>query len=269
MSNQRWSYYEAIQPKTVAIIQARMGSTRLPGKTLSMIGEKPLLAHIIERIKASQLIDEIVVSTTKCTSDYPIILLAKKCGVMHFKGSEIDVLDRFYNTAKKFNAEIILRVTADNPFVDPEVIDEILRHLINNPGLDYASNTIEPTYPDGINIEAFNFNVLETAWHEAELTSEREHVTPFIWKNPKRFNIFSVKSNVDLSRLRWTIDYYEDLCFAREIYSRLSYKGIFLMQDILQILKAEPELIEINGHIERNIGYKLSLSKDRLAHENR
>lgn len=249
-------------PKIVGIIQARMGSKRLPGKTLVDISGKPLLFHVINRVKASNIIDEIIVATSISLEDEPIIGLAIECGVRVYAGSPNDVLDRFFEAAKLLSADIIVRITADDPFKDPTILDKITRYLIDHPELDYVSNTIEPSYPDGLDIEAFRFKALERAWQEATLPSEREHVTPYIWKNPDKFRIENIKNNEDLSFLRWTIDYCEDLCFAREIYRRLSGKGIFLMQDILTILRDEPDLMVVNSNIERNIGYKISVKDD-------
>jgi len=252
------------KPRILAIIQARMGSTRLPGKTLADIAGKPLLEHIINRVKASKTINGIVVATTNQPEDKPIYELASALGVKCYLGNSEDVLDRFYQAAKQTLADIIVRITADDPFKDPVVIDIITSYLITNRELDYVSNTIEPTYPEGLDVEAFRFGALERAWKEAKLPSEREHVTPYIWKNQDKFRIYNIKNDIDISHFRWTIDYYEDLCFAREIYNRLSNKGIFLMQDILEILQAESDLTRINANIERNIGYKLSIKKDNI-----
>jgi len=249
--------------KIVAIIQARMGSTRLPGKTMAYIGDKPLLAHVIERVRASNIIDGIIVATTDLSEDLPILELAAKYGASTYAGSADDVLDRLYQAAKRDAADIIVRVTSDDPFKDPEIMDKIIACLIDLPDLDYASNTLDPTYPEGLDIEAFKFTALERAWLEAKLPSEREHVTPYIWKNPNIFKLASIKHDINLSHLRWTIDYEDDLCFAREIYARLSSKGIFFMRDILKILELEQGLININKNFERNLGYKSSLRNDR------
>jgi len=249
--------------KVVAIIQARMGSARLPGKTLTEICGKPLLQHIIERIQHCEFIDEIVVATTENKEDYAIIKLSDKLGVKSFTGSENDVLDRFYQCAKKFDADIVVRVTADDPFKDPDVIDRAVKELISGKGLDYVSNTIKPTYPEGIDIEVFAFKALERTWKDAEKISEREHVTPYIWNHPEIFKISNFENNVNLSDLRWTLDTPQDLEFTRDIYKRLySADSIFFMNDILELLRKEPWLASINTGIERNTGYKKSLLED-------
>lgn len=254
------------QPRIVAIIQARVGATRLPGKTLADIAGKPLLAHVIQRVRASRTVSEIVVATTTAPEDRAVLDLAVQYGVKVYAGSRDDVLDRFYQAAKLVSAEVIVRITADDPFKDPQVLDKIAQYFIDHPELDYASNTIEPTYPEGLDIEVFSFAALETAWREARLPSEREHVTPYIWKNPDKFKVANIKHDEDLSHLRWTIDYKEDLCFAREVYARLYHGQVFLMEDILALLRAEPELCEINRGIARNVGYLQSLVQDHDAH---
>ena len=252
--------------RVVAIIQARMGSTRLPAKTLIEICGKPVLQHIIERVQHCELIEEIVVATTENKEDYLIVELCEKLGVKSFTGSESDVLDRFYRCAKKFNADIVVRVTADDPFKDPEVIDKAIRELISDKGLDYVSNTIKPTYPEGIDIEVFAFNALERAWKEAVRISEREHVTPYIWSNPEIFRVSNFENDINLSNLRWTLDTPQDLEFTREVYKRLYCAGrVFLLKDILALLHKEPELSRINSGIERNAGYKKSILKEKIS----
>lgn len=249
--------------KVIAIIQARMGSTRLPGKTLVEICGKPLLEHIVERVRYSRLIKEIVVATTTKQEDNVIIDLCTKMRVKSFRGSEDDVLDRFYQCVKRFEADIIVRITADDPFKDPEVIDKAIEAILDNDKLNYVSNTIRPTYPEGIDVEVFTFGTLEKAWKEAREPTEREHVTPYIWNNPDIFKVLNMENDVDLSYMRWTLDTKEDLEFTRAIYKRLYRPNeIFLMKDILEVLAREPELKEINSGVERFAGYKKSMLKD-------
>lgn len=232
----------------VAIIQARTGSTRLPGKVLMEICGKPLLQHVIERARKSHLIGSVVVATTSNPSDQAVVRLARKCGAEAFAGSENDVLDRYFQAAKKFKADVIVRITADDPFKDPVVIDRIITHfLANRQKLDYASNTIKPTYPLGLDTEVFSFSGLQKAWNEATDPYDREHVTPYFYRHPELFRLANIENGEDLSSLRWTLDYEADLRFAREIYSRLYREGdIFLMNDILRLLEKEPQLAEIN-----------------------
>jgi len=251
----------------VAIIQARMASTRLPNKTLVDISGKPLLGHIIERVKVSRTINEIVVATTTDAHDKAILDLAAKYGVKRYAGNQEDVLDRIYQAAKLTSADVIVRITADDPFKDPQVIDKIVKYFIAHPDLDYASNTIEPTYPEGLDVEVFSFIALERAWKEAILPSEREHVTPYIWKNPNLFKVANIKYKYNLSGLRWTLDYEDDLKFTREIYKRLYHGEIFLMDDILVLLEKEPYLANINKGVAKYIGYLKSLEKDKELKE--
>ncbi len=248
-----------------AIVQARIHSTRLPSKMLADIEGKPLLLHVIERVKKSKKVDVIVVATTKKKNDKKIIAITKKAGVQVFAGSENNVLDRFYHAAKKCNATVVVRITADDPFKDPKIIDELVGFFLDNNGkFDYVSNTILPTYPEGLDTEVFSFNALEKAWKESKKSFEREHVTPYIWQNPQKFKIKNISLKKDISHLRWTIDHPQDLQFAREIYKRLyAIKPTFLMEDILGVLKKEPDLIKINQGIVRNEGYLKSLKEEK------
>jgi perosamine synthetase len=257
-----------MKKKVVAIIQARMGSTRLPGKTLMEIEGKTLLEHIIQRIGKAKTIDGIVVATTSEEADKRIISAAEEEGVESYAGSVDDVLDRFYQAARKAKADVIVRITADDPFKDPEVIDHIVGIFLEAGGsLDYASNTIETSYPEGLDIEVFSFEALKRAWSNAKKASEREHVTPYIWKNPDIFRVRNVKrEGVDLSSLRWTLDNENDLRLAREIYKRLyPKKRIFLMADILALLEEEPHLVKINEGSIKYEGYVKSLIKDKTS----
>jgi spore coat polysaccharide biosynthesis protein SpsF (cytidylyltransferase family) len=247
-------------PLTAAIIQARMGSTRLPGKVLADISGKTLLEHVIQRVSASKLIKQTILATTTNEKDKALIEFARARGLKYYAGSENDVLDRFYQAAKKYNVTTIVRITPDDPFKDPEVIDKLITHYLEKQGaVDYVSNTIKPTYPEGLDAEVFSFKALEKAWREAKKPSEREHVTPYIWNHPELFKLVNVENDTDLSGLRWTVDTEADLKFAREVYARLYHGQVFLMKEILALLKAEPELSKINAGMIRNAGYLKSL----------
>jgi spore coat polysaccharide biosynthesis protein SpsF len=249
--------------RIVAIVQARMGSTRLPGKTLLEIAGKPFLLQLLERIAAARLVDQIVVATTKDPADQPIADAASGWGAGTFRGSENDVLDRFYKAATEAEAAIIIRITADDPFKDPDVNDLVVSRLIDNATLDYASNTIVPTYPEGLDVEVFTYEALARAWNEAKLPSEREHVTPYIWKHPEKFRIENVTHEPNLSHLRWTLDYEADLNFTRAVYERLYRGQIFRMKDVLDLLDREPALAEMNSGIVRNAGYAASVQREQ------
>ena len=248
--------------KIVAIIQARMSSQRLPGKSLMDIQGQALLGHVIDRARASATVDEVMLATTVEPVDAALEDYARLKGVGTYRGSVQDVLDRFYQAALVAKADVVVRVTADDPFKDPDVVDRVVRRLLDDHKLDYASNTITPTYPEGLDIECFRFAALARAWGEASQPSEREHVTPYIWKHPDLFRVENVTHAEDLSTMRWTIDYDRDLAFAREVYKRLYHGQVFRMHEILQLLREEPALAAINTGFERNAGYLASIKQE-------
>jgi spore coat polysaccharide biosynthesis protein SpsF (cytidylyltransferase family) len=247
-----------------AIIQARLGSTRLQGKTMMDLEGEPLLGHLIKRIKKSKYITDIVIATTTHERDGLIVNYAEENKLRSYRGSEQDVLDRFYQAALLFKAQVIVRVTPDCPLLDSRVSDRVIERFLGG-DYDYVSNTIVPTYPDGLDTEVFSFEVLERAWNEASLPSEREHVTAYIVKHPELFKHFNVRNEgEDLSWMRWTVDTARDYEFVSGIMKKLGKPDdIFHMEDVLRVLKANPELLEINKGINRNEGYAVSLMKDK------
>lgn len=250
--------------KVIAVLQARTGSSRLPGKVMADLAGKPLLARVIERTQAIPGIQEVVVATTQAERDRPILDLAKACHVKAFAGSEEDVLDRYYRAMQHFHGHIVVRLTADCPLLDPQVSARVLDRFLDG-DVDYASNTLRPTFPDGLDTEIFSFPALERAWREARLVSEREHVTPYIWKNPLKFRLASITDDVDRSGLRWTVDEAQDLEFARAVYKHLYRDGEqpFGMDAVLALLENKPELKAMNAGFSRNEGYAKSLLEDR------
>ncbi|GLC32338.1 glycosyltransferase family protein [Clostridium omnivorum] len=240
--------------KVVCIMQARTGSTRLPGKVLKIICGKTVLEHDIDRLKRVKNIDEIIIATTTHEKDDVIVEEANRLGVKHYRGSENDVLSRYYYAAKENVADIIVRVTSDCPLIDSEVTEKIIQYYVDNKNkYDYVSNTINRTYPRGLDTEAFSFNVLEKAFNEAVSSRDREHVTPYIWDNPTVFSLFQYKNDIDYSNLRWTLDTTEDYELINRIYSSLyPLKGNeFNMNDIIELYNAFPVLREINKNIEQ------------------
>lgn len=249
--------------RIVGIIQARMGSTRRPGKVLADIEGKALLEHLLERVSRSSRLNELVVATTDSASDDELVKFLSDRGVSVFRGSCDDVLERYYKCAKEFSADIVVRITADDPLKDVGIVDSIVDKMLENPEFDYYSNTLSPSFPEGLDVEVFKFDALETAYREASLSSEREHVTPFIWKRPENFKLGSFKNDSDLSHLRWTVDYDSDLEFVREVFRELYPKNpAFDWMDVLELLESRPELNKINSGRIRNEGYKHSVSAE-------
>lgn len=246
-----------------AIIQARMGSSRLPKKVLADIEGKPMLWHIIKRVKQAKKVDKIIVATTNLKDEKKVIKVAKESNVDFFQGSENDVLDRYYQAAKKYGADVIVRVTGDCPVVDPSLMDSAI-NFFKKGNYDHVSTAYpRATFPDGLDLWVFKFSALKKAWEEAKLASEREHVTSYIWNHPELFKIASFENDKDLSFMRWTVDESKDLEFIRAIYKRLYQPGkFFLMKDVLDLFKKEPELVMINKNIGRDEGYLKSLKRD-------
>lgn len=241
------------------IIQARIDSNRFPKKVLKLIDDKPVLWHVINQCKKTNL--EIIIATTKRKMDDPIIEIAKKSKVKFFRGSKNDVLDRYYQAAKKFGLKWIIRITADCPIVDPNESIKVVK-LLKSKKIDYVALD-DKTYPDGLDTEGFTFQCLEQAWKNAKLKSEREHVTPYIQKNNFRKKIISYKKN--LSHFRWTVDYKEDLDFLKSIFKKLKNKENIHLKDVLKILEENPQLAEINSFHKRNEGYQESLRHDKIV----
>lgn len=238
-------------PNVVAIVQARMGSARLPGKVLLYIEDKPMLYHVVYRLKHSKLINRIVIATSTNNKDNAIEKFCKEHVLDFYRGDEKDVLDRYYYASMIFDADIVVRVTADCPLVDPNIVDLVIRvHMCG--GFDLTTNIIKRTFPRGLDTEVFNLSALEVVYKKAYKSYHREHVTSYFYENPKIFNLYNVENNSDLSYLRWTVDEKRDLLFVREIYKRLYKKNdIFLTQEIIRLLEREPYLLEINKNVKQ------------------
>jgi glutamate-1-semialdehyde aminotransferase/spore coat polysaccharide biosynthesis protein SpsF (cytidylyltransferase family)/predicted dehydrogenase len=248
----------------VAIVQARMGSTRLPGKSLAAIEGRPMLWHVIERVKRARLIDRVVVATSTGSADDAIEKMCHENGVKCYRGSEHDVLDRFYSAARGEKAQQVVRITADCPLIDPEVIDRVVRRFERG-DLDYASNAMVRSYPDGLDTEIFSFSALERAWHEAGKTSEREHVTPYLRSD--KFRTANVENDsADMyQHFRWTVDEAQDLEFIRAVYTAFRDRESFGMKDVLELIEKNPGLETMNSEIVSNRGYYKSLFEEAQA----
>lgn len=280
---------QSAKPRIIAIIQARRASTRLPDKVLLDIAGQPMLARVVERTRLAKTLDGVVVATTIDPADEAIVELCRQRGYPCYRGSMFDVLDRYYQAACHFAAEVIVRITADCPVIDPEVIDKTVSEFMGMaardtqqsdgwtdvpasgtmtregtstqmpsagwaPAYDFAANRLPPpwgrTYPIGLDTEVCTFAALETAWREANLPHQREHVMPFFYEHPERFRIHLVNHEVDYGSLRWTVDTPEDLELLRQIYARFGGRSDFSWLEVLALLEQEPELARINAGVQ-------------------
>jgi spore coat polysaccharide biosynthesis protein SpsF len=240
----------------VAIIQARLGSTRFPQKVFADLSGKPLIWHVINRLKYSAKINRIVLATTNTHTDDELANWAEKESVSVFRGSENNVLERFYFAAKYYSADIIVRITADDPFKDPRIIDSVIEKLIKEE-LDFAYNNNPPTFPEGLDTEVFTFEALEKAYLQSVDDFEKEHVTQYFYRNSNSFKQSNLSNDKNMSYLRWTIDTVIDYEMTKLVYSHL-YKedNIFYMNDILQLISRERAISQINMSETRSAMYK-------------
>ncbi|MGW8249496.1 MAG: cytidylyltransferase domain-containing protein [Anaerolineales bacterium] len=269
-----------MRPKTVAIIQARMASSRLPDKVLLEIGDQPMLVWVVERARLAMTVDEVVVATTTDASDDAIQALCQKRGYAFYRGSAFDVLDRYYQASRRHPAEVIVRITADCPLIDPALIDQAVTSFIganenasvaanqdsrpltpnsqlitpNSPfAYDFVANRLPPpwgrTYPVGLDIEVCAFAGLEQAWKEASLPHQREHVMPFFYEQPERFRIHLLNNEIDYGHLRWTVDTPQDLELLRTIADHFGGRKDFSWLEVLEFVQGNPQLVQINAQV--------------------
>ena len=238
--------------KKVIIVQARTGSTRLPGKILKKVLGRTLLECQIERLKKISLADDLVIATTTKKADNQIVDLVKNLGVKYYRGSEEDVLSRYYEAAKKNNADLIIRITSDSPLNDPEIIDYIIKFYLDNQSkFDFVTVKLKKTLPSGVGAEVFPFHVLEQAHFDAGTQPEREHVSPYIYLNPQIFRIGNFEIDQDLSLHRWSLDEQDDFILIEKIITALYPDNPnFGMKDCLDLLQMNPEWININAHVK-------------------
>jgi glutamate-1-semialdehyde aminotransferase/spore coat polysaccharide biosynthesis protein SpsF (cytidylyltransferase family) len=246
----------------VAIVQARMGSTRLPGKVLADVGGESMLARIVSRLEQATLVQKIVVATSDAAADDKVAEVCEHKNIAVFRGSEQNVLDRFYHAAKNNHADVVVRITGDCPLIDPEIVDRVVAAYLRGE-CDYASNTLVCTYPDGLDTEVFSFSALETAWRDARRAADREHVTPFL-RTSRRFKLRNVESELgrSLRHLRWTVDEPCDLEFVRAVYAHFGAEKPFGWRDVLSLLDAQPALGQLNAGQVRNEGYYHTLAQE-------
>lgn len=239
--------------RVVAIIQARMGSTRLPGKVLKRVLGKPLLEYQLERVRRSKTIDEIIVATTSNENDDPIADLCKRLSIKVYRGSEDDVLARYFKAATVYHADIIVRLTSDCPLIDPEVIDQVVTfYLKNTDKFDYVSNTLKRTYPRGLDTEVLPYRVLKEADHLADKKPYREHVTLYVYRHPEIYRLGNYSNSIDKSHYRWTVDTEEDFLLIKELLERIPQNGDhFSWKKIMEAFEKSPELNRINNNVKQ------------------
>lgn len=246
--------------RVVAIIQARMSSTRLPGKVLMPLAGRPVLGHVVERIRSCETIADVVVATSIDAMDDAIEAWCQSIDVSCYRGSLNDVLDRYYQASLVRGADAVVRITADCPAIDPTIVDEVVHGFLAG---GYEFYGLAGEFPDGLDCTVFAFSALARAWREAALPSEREHVGPYIEKHPEIFKCGGLKKFSGLSHYRWTLDEPRDYEFLQRIFTKLYQQDqLFLASDVLVLLENEPELLQINSDIVRNEGYLKSLIKD-------
>lgn len=256
------------EKKVVAIIQARVSSSRLPSKVLLPILGKPMLFRQIERVKKSFMLDELIIATSDSIDDNPIEDLCLDENISFYRGSLDDVLKRFIDVADNYKANVIVRLTGDCPLIDPQLIDEIVSEFLGS-NFDYLSNCNPATFPDGLDVEVFTYEALKEASLNATLPSHREHVTPYI-RNRESFSVGNYESKKDYSNLRWTVDEPEDFELINKIYEYLySNDAYFSTRDILSLFDSYPELHVINNKFKRNEGSLKSLEEDKKYQENK
>lgn len=236
--------------KIIAIIQAHMGSTRLPGKVLRDLGGRTMLARVVRRAQRSTLIDEVTVACSTDPADDAIVAECERLGIRVHRGSDTDVLDRYHGASGAFLPDAVVRITSDCPLIEPEVSDKVISRFLES-GADYVSNTIDRTYPRGLDTEVCKRSSLDRAWAEATEQYQRVHVTPFLYQNPTLFKIEQVRGERDLNELRWTVDTPEDYEFVGRIFQHFDGNDDFNWRDVLALLQANPELEEINRHVRQ------------------
>jgi spore coat polysaccharide biosynthesis protein SpsF len=241
------------KPRIIAIIQARMSSNRLPGKVLAPLGHLPVLGWMMTRTRRAQLIDEVIIATTTDLGDDAIVEFCQQNDYPYYRGSLHDVLDRYYQAARQHHADVIVRLTGDCPFIDPVMLDDNIRTFLQaDPPLDFVANRLplDRTVPIGLDTEICTIAALEIAWKETTDAHHREHVMPYFYENPDRFNVLHITHIPDYGRYRWTVDTPEDLQLLREIVDFFPGQDDFSWLDVLAVVQAHPELSEINAGIQ-------------------
>lgn len=264
-----------MKPRVIAIIQGRMNSSRLPGKILADIAGQPMLQRVFLRTSRSATVDETIFATTTDTSDDPVAEYCDLSGIPFTRGSQFDVLDRYYQTAKEAEAFVVVRVTADCPIIDPNLIDDVVNtvlsgvHSADGTQFDFACNRLPPpyhrTYPIGLDVEACTFKILEKAWKDAQEPHHREHAMPYLYEgvelsavsrqlsegiSPRGFRVALLNHTTDFGDYRWTVDTPEDMEFMRQVYAHFNGRDDFSWKEVLDLVHNEPQLMEINAGVQ-------------------
>ena len=241
---------------TSAIIQARLGSTRLPGKVLKELNGKPLITQIVKRLKYCKKIDNIIIATTTNQIDDELVEWSERNNMLFFRGDENNVLKRYFDAATVYKSDVIVRVTADDPFKDPKVIDSVIELLLENK-LDFAYNNHPPSFPEGLDTEVFTYSAIKQAAEAKTTDFEKEHVTQYFYHNPQIFKCKNLSYKENVSHIRLTVDTEQDFELASRIYTKLAPNGeMFYLEDVLALIKKEPELLEMNKGVKRSAMYE-------------
>lgn len=240
----------------LVIVQARMGSTRLPGKVLLTLNNEPVLKHVLSRLNTCQRVDQVMLAIPDTAENKPLVELAELNHTSCFLGSELNVLERFYLAAKESQAEHIVRICSDCPLIDPKLIDYMLGEYIElnqDKGVQYLSNSLERTFPRGLDAEIFSFAALESAFQQADQDFQKVHVTPYIYQNPKKFKHHAFKNELDYSNYRWTLDTQQDYDFLSELFSRLKIRSDYFptTHTIIEYLIHHPDILKLNQDVEQ------------------
>ncbi len=237
-----------MRAKATAIVQARMGSERLPGKVLLDMGGETVLGRVVQRLRGARLLEQIVVATTVLPGDDAIEQECVRIGVACFRGSSEDVLDRYYRAAQTMASEFIVRITADCPVIDPALVDESIGRF-RAESVDYCATDVPATIPRGNDVEVFTMAVLQQCWREGHEPYQREHVTPYIYEHPAIFRLAAITSELDCRQYRWTLDTQEDYEVLCEIYKEFHNQNAFGWPEIVELMSRRPELLQWNAKV--------------------
>ena len=240
-----------------AIVQARLGSTRLPGKALLDIAGTSMVARVLDRTRRAQTIDRVILATTTTSQDDRLVEYVRGLPVEVYRGDEDDVLDRYYQTAEYYALDVVVRITSDCPLLDPGLIDQVVQPLLDSSStVDFSANTLVRTFPRGLDVEAVTSTALKRVWRTAKAPHQRAHVFPYVDEHREEFSTVSITDEIDRSWMRWTVDFEEDLTFVRQVCRFLETQE-FTWRDVLLLLERQPELLRINEMVRQKSAHDL------------